>query len=64
VLSNKNFQLDLYGSISGTLYDATGDPVEDGYILDVTAFRGNSCENSEYIGAQGTAKNPPSYTSR
>jgi len=62
VLSNKNFQLDLYGSISGTLYDATGDPVEDGYILDVTAFRGNSCENSEYIGAQGTAKNPPSYT--
>jgi hypothetical protein len=62
VLSSKNFQLDLYGSISGTLYDANGNPIEDGYILHVTAFRGSSCENSKYIGAQTLATNPPSYT--
>ena len=62
VITDKNFQLALYGSISGTLYDANGDPIEDGYILGVIAFRGSSCENSEYIGAYETAKNPPSYT--
>jgi len=42
VLSNKNFQLELYGSISGTLYDASGALI--GTRLDVKAFRGSSCE--------------------
>lgn len=62
VLSNKNFQLDLYGSISGSLYDASGNPIEEYGILDLIAFRGSSCENSEYIDASDMNKNPPSYT--
>jgi len=62
VISNKYFQLDLYGTISGMLYDATGDPIEVGYILDVSAFRGSSCENAEWIGAFATVGHPPSYT--
>ena len=58
VLSNKNFQLELYGSISGTLYDANGALI--GTRLDVNAFRGSSCENAEWIGAQVAAN--PTYT--
>jgi hypothetical protein len=62
VLSNKNFQLDLYGSISGSLYDAIGNPIEEYGILDVSAFRGSSCENSKYIGAQTLVGHGPQYT--
>jgi hypothetical protein len=58
VLSNKNFQLELYGSISGTLYDASGVLIDK--ITTVIAFRGSSCENSEFIGAQVSAN--PTYT--
>jgi len=58
VLSNKNFQLELYGSISGTLYDASGVLINAG--TDVIAFRGSSCENTKFIGAQVLAN--PTYT--
>ena len=58
VLSNKNFQLELFGSISGTLYDANGALI--GTRLDVKAFRGSSCENTDWIGAQVAAN--PTYT--
>lgn len=57
-LSDKNFQLDLYGSISGTLYDASKVLIDKSTT--VIAFRGNSCENSEFIGAQVSAN--PTYT--
>ena len=57
-LSDKNFQLDLYGSISGSLYDANGNLIDK--ITTVIAFRGSSCENSEFIDAQVSAN--PTYT--
>ena len=58
VFSNKDFQLDLYGSISGTLYDASGVLINQ--LTDVIAFRGTSCENTEFINAQVGAN--PTYT--
>ena len=60
VLSGKNFQLDLYGSISGTLYEASEVLIDN--ITDVIAFRwrGGSCENSEFINAQSNAN--PTYS--
>ena len=58
VISNKNFQLDLYGSISGTLYDASGALIDK--ITTVIAFRGSSCEHTEFIDAQVSAN--PTYT--
>ena len=58
VLSNKNFQLELFGSISGTLYDANGALI--GTRLDVKAFRGSSCEDAQWINAQVAAN--PTYT--
>jgi hypothetical protein len=57
-LSNKNFQLDLYGSISGTFYDASGVLIDK--ETGVTAFRGSSCENTEFINAKNSAN--PTYT--
>ncbi|WP_300457011.1 thrombospondin type 3 repeat-containing protein [Desulfobacula sp.] len=61
VISNKNFQLDLYGRISGSVYDANGNPMAEQQILDVSAFRGSSCENSEWIDVSAWI-GQPSYT--
>ena len=49
VLTDKNFQLDLYGSISGSVYDANGIPMTESQILCVSAIRGSSCQNSDNI---------------
>jgi hypothetical protein len=63
-VDGKDFQLDLGGSISGTVYQSDGVTPVTGVNIDVSALQGNPCGSSQWMGGTWTNSSEGTYKIR